>query len=82
VINRRAFLGTLAFLAPLRAAEAQPAEKMVKVGELHPGTGSEESAWLRCARPGTSRARTWFSNAGMQRAASNACRRSQRSWSA
>ena len=43
-MNRRAFVRTLAggLLAAPLAAEAQEAAKVRKVGELHPGTGSEE----------------------------------------
>jgi putative ABC transport system substrate-binding protein len=43
-MNRRAFVRTLAggLLTTPLAAEAQEAAKVRKVGELHPGTGSEE----------------------------------------
>jgi putative ABC transport system substrate-binding protein len=43
-MNRRVFVRTLAggLLAAPLAAEAQEAAKVRKVGELHPGTGSEE----------------------------------------
>ena len=43
-MDRRAFLGTLAggLLAAPLAAAAQEAAKVRKVGELHPGSGSEE----------------------------------------
>jgi hypothetical protein len=57
-MDRRRFLLTSlagALAAPL--AVAQQAAKVFKVGELHPGP-APKSARLRCARPGTSRART------------------------
>jgi len=42
-MDRRTFVaGAVSLLAAQLAAEAQPAGKMFKVGELHPGTGSEE----------------------------------------
>src|SRR5512144_1411489 len=43
-MDRRAFIGTLAggLLAAPLAAAAQEAAKVRKVGELHPGSGSEE----------------------------------------
>jgi putative ABC transport system substrate-binding protein len=47
LMNRRAFLGTLAFLAAPLAAEAQPAGKVYRVGTLH--SASPEHAVPRIA---------------------------------
>ena len=71
----------LGVFSALCTTEAQEVAKVRKVGELHPGTGSAERlAALREA--GYVEGQNRSSYAGMQRAASNACRRSQRSWSA
>jgi hypothetical protein len=74
VIGRRTFL---AGTGAVCAADAQQAAKIFKVGELHPGIGSEERlAVLRGI--GYVEARTGSSNAGTQRDVATACRRSQR----
>jgi hypothetical protein len=64
MMDRRAFLagtGGVLLVAPL-AAEGQQGGKVCKVGELHPGSGSEERlAALR--EVGYVEGRTWSSNA-------------------
>ena len=67
-MDRRRFLLTslAGVLGVPLGAEAQQAAKVFKVGELNPGTGSEERlAALREA--GYVEGRTCLSNAGMQR---------------
>jgi ABC-type uncharacterized transport system substrate-binding protein len=44
-MDRRAFLGTLAFLAAPRAAEAQPAGRLPTIGFLGSGTAAAQSQW-------------------------------------